>query len=266
MVTLLQLSHVISQHSELPSFDTVLTSPQGVPVDLSTATDVTFRMQLLGDPSVFHTGSVVVVEPTDGQVSYEFNSTNTQFSGSYLATITATFGGKVQTFPFNDYFLITVQQDLEDDADDETYDLVFATVAQARALGYELTPKELIRAQGHIEVMCNRMIEVIQEAIDNENLSTADRTRLKKATVYQAAWLRANDDVEERTDVTQLRTAGLSGESATLTADGITLAPLARRVLQGLSWIRSRSVRTTTRRSRGGYSLNNTNGSGWQNL
>lgn len=264
---MIQLSHIIKQHADLPSFDVTLTDPHGNPVDVTSATDLTFRMQLLGDPSVVRTGTVDVVEPSDGQVSYEFNSADTQISGSYLATITATFGGgKIQTFPFNDYYLISIEQDLDDDLDDTEYELVFATVAQARAMGYELTPQELVRAQGMIEVMCNRTMEVIQAAIDNSAISSADVRRLSRATVYQAVWLRANEDVEERIDVTQLRTAGLSGESAMLTADGITLAPLARRLLIGLSWVRSRSVRTTLGARSGGYNLNNTNGGGWSNL
>lgn len=258
------LSHLVKQHANLPVFATTLLDEHEVPVDLTTATSVTFRGQLLGDPTVVFTGSVDIIEDEGGQIEYEFADGDTQISGSYLGTITATFPtSKTQTFPYNDYYLIVVEPDLVDDDDDPDVDLVFATVADARAMGYELTKESLLRAQGHIEVMCGRMVDAIQDAIEVDAISRSDISRLKKATVYQAIWVGSNDDVEERTDVTQIRTAGLSGESATLTADGITLAPLARRLLIGLSWVRSRSVRTATKNSAGSMSRTSTNGPGW---
>ncbi len=264
---MIQLSHIIKQHSNLPGFEVVLLDEHENPVDLTNATNVTFKMQLIGDPTTVGGGLVDILEEEAGSVLYEFTSADTQISGSYLATITATFpGGKVQTFPFNDYWLVSVEPDLTDEGDDPDFDLVFATVAQARARGYELTQEELLRAQGHIEVMCGRMIESIQEAIDNEALSQQDAARLKMATIYQAVWIKANPDVEERTDVTQIRTAGLSGEAAQLTADGITLAPLARRLLIGLSWVRSRSVRTTTGKSLSPMGMRTDIGPGWRNM
>lgn len=258
------LAHIIHQHNNLPVFATTLLDEHEVPVDLTTATSVTLRAQLLGDPTVVFTGAVDLIDVDGGQIEYEFADGDTQVSGSYLATITATFPtSKTQTFPFNDYYLIIIEPDLVSDVDDSDIDLVFATVADARSMGYELSRESLLRAQGHIEVMCGRMIDAIQEAIEVEAISKSDISRLKKATVYQAIWIGSNDDVEQRTDVTQIRTAGLSGESATLTADGITLAPLARRLLIGLSWVRSRSVRTTTKSGLGPMSRTTTAGGGW---
>ncbi len=263
---MLSLSHIIKQHAALPTFPVTLLDEHETPVDLTAATNIQFKMQLLGDPTVSKGGAVTVLDAEGGEVAYEFVSGDTQISGSYLATISATFpGGALYTFPFNDYWLISVEPDLSNDVDDPEIDLVFATVAQARAAGYELTENDLLRAQGHIEVMCGRMIEAIQEGIENETISRQDIKRLRMATIYQAVWVRGNPDVEERTDVTQIRTAGLSGESAQLTADGITLAPLARRLLIGLSWVRSRSIKTAKSRMTK-PNLNRADGEGWGNL
>ncbi len=265
---MLSLSHIIHQHANLPAFQVTLTDVNGNPVDVTSATSITLRMQLVGDPTVVRSGSCSVIEPGAGLVSYEFASADTQFSGVYLATISVDFpSSKLQVFPLNDYYVINVDPDLESDIDDFEAELVFATVADARSMGKELTAEDLLIAQGHIEIMCGRMIPEIQYAMEYDRVSTSDLRRLKVATVYQAIWVKANADEEERTDVTQIRTAGLSGEAATLAADGIVLAPLARRLLQRLSWIRSRSVKTSLRGSAGNsVSMNTTNGPGWTTL
>ncbi len=262
-----QLAHIIKQHSNLPEFEIALRDEYNNPVDLSSATDVTLKMKLIGDPSVTGGGLVDILEEESGLVSYEFEAGDTLISGSYLATIQATFpGGKIYSFPYNDFWLISVEPDLDSDSDDTEYELVFATVAQARQVGKELSVQELLIAQSHIEVMCGRMIESIQDAMENDAISKADLKRLRMATIFQAEWIKANPDVEERTDVKTIRTAGLSGEAAELTADGITLAPLARRLLIGLSWVRSRSVRTTTQKGSGPISLRTTTGPGWKDM
>lgn len=263
---MISLNHLIKQHSVLPSFSTTLLDAHEQPVDL-TGCSASLRMVRIGDSSITSGGPVTLVEAEGGIVSYDFTTTDTMVSGSYLATIEVLFpGAKKQTFPYNDYFLFQVEEDLSEDSDDPSIELVFATQADARAMGSryaDLSAEDLIRAQGMIEVMCGRMVETIVEAKANDKISASDLSRLKKATVYQAAWIQANEDVEERTDVTQLRTAGLSGESAQLTADGITLAPLARRLLIGLSWVRSRSIRTSTNPGVYGVSTTTIVGGGW---
>ena len=181
------LAHLIKQHANLPDFTTVLLDPHENPIDLTSATSVVFRMQLVGDPSITGGGAVEIIEEESGTVSYEFTGLDTAISGTYLATIQITFpGGKLQTLPFNDYWIISIEPDLEEDPDDLVAELVFATTADARAMGLkysDLSVDDLLRAQGHIEVMCGRMVERIQEAIENEAISRSDIARLKKATV-----------------------------------------------------------------------------------
>lgn len=260
---MLQLSHIVKQHSTLPAFSTIVRDANGDPVDLTGATGAIFRMHLIGDATTVATGPADIVEPGAGEVSYEFDAADTQIAGGYLAQITVTFpGGGVYTFPYNEYYLVIVEPDLSVDAFDPTTELVFATVANARSMGKDLTAEELLQAQGHIEVSCGRMIEQLTMS----ELSIGDQAILRKATVYQAVWLKANPDVEERTDVTKIRTAGLSGESAELTTDGIVLAPLARRLITGLSWVRSRSIKTRLKARGVGVNINTTSGGGWSDL
>lgn len=260
---MLILTHIIKQHASLPALNTVARDPNGDPVDLTGATGATYKMHLVGDSTTVVSGTADIIDAGAGELSYEFDPADTQISGAYLAQITVTFsGGKTQTFPYNENYLVIVEPDLSEDAFDPTTELVFATVANARSMGKDLTPEELLRAQGHIEVSCGRMIEQLTMSA----LSTGDRAILRKATVYQAVWLKANPDVEERTDVTKIRTAGLSGESAELTTDGIVLAPLARRLITGLSWVRSRSIRTRLVGRVQGADLNSTAGGGWSDL
>ncbi len=264
---MLTLAHSIRQHSTKPSFTVTLLDKYEQPLDV-TGCSVSMYLKYLSDSLIHGGGPCNIIEPTAGLVEYEFTASDTQIAGAYLATIEIVFpGGARQSLPFNSYYLIEVEADLMDDSDDPELDLVFATPADAKAMGYTLTGEELIRAQGMIEIFCGRMVESIQEAIEIENISKADIARLKKATVYQAVWIAANEDVEERTDVTQLRTAGLSGESAMLTADGIVLSPLAARLLRGLSWTRSRSIKTTTGRGSGRVDLRYAeDGPGWKPL
>lgn len=244
----LQLTHIIKQHSELPKLSLVLADEDGDPVDVSDVSSITFSMHLIGDSTTSASGNVTVVDGEAGEVEYAFIAADTQIAGQYLATVKATFPtSQDHVFPYNGYYLIQVDPDLVADDDDPEIDLTFATVADAKAMGYTLTAANLRRAEGHIEASCGRTIE----ELDGYTLSVGDAARLKKATIYQAAWLAANNDAEERMDVTLLRTAGLSGESAELTTDGIVLAPLARRLLTRLSWVRSRSINVRPRRIKG---------------
>lgn len=253
---MLSISHIIKQHASLPVFEVTLRDAHDAPVDLSSASSVVFRMHLLGDNTTVVQGLCDIVDAEEGRVQYSFTSANTQFAGNYIATITVAFSHGTQAFPFNDYYLVQVESDLDSDPYDADDELYFATVANARAMGYDVEAIDLLRAQGHIEAVCGRMIEQLQRA----ELPLGDEAILRKATVYQAVWLRANPDVEERTDVTQIRTAGLSGESAQLTTDGIVLAPLARRLLTRLSWVRSRSIRTSLRGRIAGVNPNSLGG------
>jgi hypothetical protein len=76
--------------------------------------------------------------------------------------------------------------------------------------------------------------------LDSTILSTRNLDWLRMASAYQTAWLVEQPDYFSRMDVSQMTQ---DGTSATLKADALVLAPLARRCLKRLSW---RGVRTLT--------------------
>lgn len=246
----MKLSHVIRQHAELPAFVAELTDVNGDSVDLTTAISVTFNMRLIGDNSVSVGGGCTILEPTAGLVQYDFDASDTLISGGYLGTITASLPAGDRVFPYNEYYLISVEADLLEDDDDPIIELHFATPADARSAGYQCTAEELLRAEGVIEATSGRLWDQLSFV----TLPPSDVAILKKATIYQAVWMASNQDAEQRIDATEIRTAGLNGESAKLTVDGLILAPLARRLLVHLSWVRSRSVKF--RRSNSGIAIN----------
>lgn len=97
-----------------------------------------------------------------------------------------------------------------------------------------------------------RSIEAITgliEAVERPDISDRDLYWLKLAVCYQAAWLLEQPDYLERNDVSA---ASQSGQSVTLKADGLVLAPMARRSIKRLTWRGPRAIvpdRTPDRRT-----------------
>lgn len=232
----MQISHAIKQNSAGPPFVVNLRNPDGTYVDLSNGPLVIFTCRLIGsEPAVGFSGAMTITDVDTAEVSFGFELSQLDTVGMYACT--ASIDQSVDTvYPANGYWFMLVEQDLLGDTPEGG--LFFATRNDARAMGYNLSGEELLQAQGFIEVAAGRTIE----ELENVTLGTADAARLKKATVYQAVWMRQNQDAEVRNDISQVRTAGLSGESATFNADGIVIAPLARRLLSSLSWTRSRTI------------------------
>lgn len=103
----------IKAHDRLPSIQTTL-SAGGVPVDLTTATGVTFIMaQTIGGSTKIN-AAAVVVNAAAGVVRYDWLSTDTDTPGSYNAEWEVTWPGpKQQTFPTASYHSISVLADLD---------------------------------------------------------------------------------------------------------------------------------------------------------
>ena len=115
--------------------------------------------------------------------------------------------------------------------------MAWATEAETLALtGVTVSAALLAQAQGVIELFAG-----ITEANDSE-LTAANIRMLRVAVAYQAAWMDGQIDVTTRTDVAQVQQDGATVKP--LGADALILAPLARRALDRLSWLRKRSMRT----------------------
>lgn len=115
--------------------------------------------------------------------------------------------------------------------------MAWATDAETLALtGVTVPPPVLAQAQGVVELFAG-----ISED-STADLTAANRRMLRAACAYQAAWMVGQVDVTTRTDVAQLTQDGTQITPAG--PDALILAPLARRALDRLSWLRKRTLRT----------------------
>ncbi len=104
---------VIKRNDELPAIRATLSSG-GVPVNLSTATQVRFIMAPKNGGPVKVNAPAVVVEPAQGLIRYDWVSADTDTPGSYQAEWEVTWAdGKSQTYPTTSYHTIDVLADLD---------------------------------------------------------------------------------------------------------------------------------------------------------
>jgi len=111
----------------------------------------------------------------------------------------------------------------------------WATIQQVTNLtGKTVNATQLAQASATIELHTGAI-----EAVERVYLSVRDAYWLRLAVCYQAAWQTPTPDFFERMDVTS---ASQDGQSASYTADSLTLAPLARRAIRRLSWKGTRTL------------------------
>jgi hypothetical protein len=101
------------------------------------------------------------------------------------------------------------------------------------ATGVTVTEQQLAQAQADIEIFTNRIYA------DSARIRTRDLHWLGQAVARQAAWIAGQFGLETRLDATQIQQDQVS---TTLQGDGLVLAPMARRALNRVSWMRSRTV------------------------
>jgi hypothetical protein len=111
----------------------------------------------------------------------------------------------------------------------------WATVADVLSLaGATVTDTQLTQANGVLELHAGRLyIDAIART------GTRDAEWLRRACAYQAAWMLAQPDMYQRLDITS---TGNGAGSVALKDHAFTLAPLAKRALARVSWLRSRSL------------------------
>ncbi|AXB47307.1 hypothetical protein [Amycolatopsis albispora] len=99
----------------------------------------------------------------------------------------------------------------------------------------------MVQAQATIDLHAGRIYA------DRDRIGARDRYWLKLATAYQAAWLAAQPDAFDRTEITS---TGGSSDGVDFAPEALILAPFAAKALGRVSWRRSRSLRV---RPPGGY-------------
>jgi hypothetical protein len=102
--------------------------------------------------------------------------------------------------------------------------------------GKTVDDAEIDIAAGIIEVS-----SAIGDAATKEGviLSTRNKDWLRRATAYQAAFMADHPDYFSRMDVDSFTQ---DGATASIKADGLVLAPMARRCIKRLSWTGVRTV------------------------
>lgn len=122
----------------------------------------------------------------------------------------------------------------------------WASVADVlEATGATVSEAQLAQAAATIEIHTGRPYDEDTAA----RTGSRDTHWLKRAECYQAVWQLAQPDLFERSNVTQVAQEG--GGTTGLTPDALTLAPLAKRAVEQLSWRRSRSLHTPSPRRAG---------------
>lgn len=112
--------------------------------------------------------------------------------------------------------------------------------------GETVTTDDITRAAYDTEIHCGRPFI----AFDDGVLSATDTAWLHRAVAHQAAWRASRTVPHTGLDATAVAD---DGASATLTPDGLTCAPMARRAINHLSWCRDRTVAIGTARRRGDF-------------
>lgn len=111
--------------------------------------------------------------------------------------------------------------------------------------GITTTAGVVVQASAIIDIHIGRTYYELVTNPDGGQLKVGRRDHqwLRQACAYQAAWMRSQPDIFDRLDVTQV---ALDGRALTLRDPALTLAPLARKALKRVSWLRSRSLHIRT--------------------
>jgi len=113
----------------------------------------------------------------------------------------------------------------------------WATVSEvADMTGETVSVSDVAAASAMIDTKAGTSDDLPEEAV-----STRDRNRLKRATIWQAVWLASKPGLlTEREAVTQTSAAGSSQTRKSISAN--LYAPMALLELENLSWNGTRSV------------------------
>jgi len=102
----------IKQDNTSPFIAATLKDANSNAVDLTGAT-VAFNMADVNDTTIVDGSAATIVDEDAGRVQYEWQTGDTANAGSFRAEFKVTYlGGKIETFPNNDYIIINIVSDL----------------------------------------------------------------------------------------------------------------------------------------------------------
>src|ERR1017187_3791012 len=171
----------------LPVVDTTLTDSTGAPIDLTTATGVTFNMALKGSSELTVSAAAAVSgTPSNGQVQYAWADADSDTPGSYLAVFVVEWPSGSQTFPSEGAISILVQPSL---TDAQPTIAPFATTEDVKAItGQDVSDGDLAIAWSVCEVMCGRPLYELT-VVESDVLTARDASWLKQAGARPRVWV-----------------------------------------------------------------------------
>jgi len=253
----MQTDFFIKAGDTLPVLYTQLQDSTGEPIDLTSATSVSFGMALEGaDTLVVNEDAVIAGDPANGNVQYNWQTADTAEPGSYQACFKVNYPGGTQTFPSDDFINILVQPSLTSAQANTPPAFVSLTDVTAVTGRTDVSEPSLVLAWSVIEGIIGRPLyellvtlgetDIIDDIVGGQSLAGVDvltqrdQYWLKSATCWEAAWVTDNPDTFSSYDVA---TINQSGQSAQLSSDALLVAPMARRCLRWLTWTKTRSVK-----------------------
>lgn len=207
-----------------------LDHPQGAPIDpTSISLQVLQNSTPIAGPFVY---PGTIVRDLLGFYHYDWSVPSAQALGSYIASWTAVVSGTSRT-GYEAFNIVA------------GFDVItgnpsgWATLTDVSNLtGATVTSAQLTQANAVIELHAGRMY-----ATAYTRTGTRDLDWMRRAVAYQAAWMPSQPDVFTRLE---LEAIAASGRPVPITPAALTLAPLARRALKRVSWLKSRSVHVRT--------------------
>lgn len=104
------MAFIIKQGDTSPSLVATLLSSSREPAALTGAT-VQFHMRGSRASATPITGEATIVDPTAGQVRYDWATGDTATAGDYIAEFEVTYlDGAIETFPNDGYMDVTIQE------------------------------------------------------------------------------------------------------------------------------------------------------------
>jgi hypothetical protein len=115
----------------------------------------------------------------------------------------------------------------------------WATIADVFSLtGFTATQAQVDQANGAIELHGGRIYSLALA-----NTGTRDIEWMRRAVAYQTPWQASQPDMFTRLEMEAI---SATGRPVPITPAALTLAPLARRALNRVSWLKSRSLHVRT--------------------
>lgn len=206
-----------------------LDHPQGQPIDpTAISLSIVQGATTIAGPFTYPTQ---IVRDLVGLYHYDWSVPATQALGAYTAVWTATVNG-TQGTGYENFNIVVGFAIITGNPDGWATPADVVTITGVT--GVAVTDALVIQANAVIEMHAGRTY-----ATAKATTGTRDAEWMKRAVAYQAAWMLSQPDMFTRLEMEAI---SATGRPVPIRESALTLAPLARRALKRVSWLKSRSV------------------------